>query len=86
MWAQLCKQNLLPVHPSVWAIEREAGSQASSSLRDGEVAQGCSCNRDFFKIFFLACFDFHACVSHAKLAEPTLTSSSAKQTGFTAMT
>lgn len=82
MWAQLCKQNLLPIHPSAWAVGREAGSQASSSSRDGELGQGCSCNR----ALFLACFDFHAHVGHANLAKPTSTSGSAKQTGFTAMT
>lgn len=82
MWAQLCKQNLLPVHPSAWAIGREAGSQASSSLRDGEWS-GVQLQQGSYLVWiFLACLDFHAHVGHAKLAEPTLTGGSAKQTAF----
>lgn len=82
MWAQLCKQNLLAIHRSAWATESEAGSQASSSSRDRELAQGCS----YYRAGFLVCFDFRAHMGRVNLAEPTLTGGSNKQTGFTAMT
>lgn len=58
--AQLCKQNLLPIHPSAGGRRKEAGSQDLSRLRDGEPAQECSYDR----VLFLACFGFHTCGSH----------------------
>lgn len=57
--AQLCKQSLLPIHPSTGG-RRKAGSQDLSRLRDGEPAQECSYDR----VLFLACFGFHTCGSY----------------------